>query len=188
MHSGVLDGWLTRNEARAMEGFDPIDGLDEPLVPVNERDLNDARRFLLVLMGAIGKRLTYRRLAAIGDRQRGIFIRQCSEPLHRKPVLSFLTLGLFTAGTFRPCPLSAHPQLPVEASVLDSLGDVGGGKALLAVQIGHGAPTAPQCGLHCPIQGDALLRPSDALRPCFPSDCHRLPHRSVRRMYHGAAC
>ena len=41
MHSGVLDGWLTRNEARAMEGFDPIDGLDEPLVPVNERDLND---------------------------------------------------------------------------------------------------------------------------------------------------
>jgi hypothetical protein len=33
----------------------------------NERELNDARRFLLVLMGVVGKRLTYRRLAAIGD-------------------------------------------------------------------------------------------------------------------------
>lgn len=33
----------------------------------NERDLNDARRFLLVLMGVVGKRLTYRKLAAIGD-------------------------------------------------------------------------------------------------------------------------
>ena len=41
-HSGVLDGWLTRNEARELEGYDPIEGLDEPLVPVNERGLDDA--------------------------------------------------------------------------------------------------------------------------------------------------
>ena len=40
-HNGVLDGWLTRNEARELEGYDPIEGLDEPLVPVNERNLND---------------------------------------------------------------------------------------------------------------------------------------------------
>lgn len=40
-HSGVLDGWLTRNEARELEGYDPIDGLDEPLVPMNERGLDD---------------------------------------------------------------------------------------------------------------------------------------------------
>jgi HK97 family phage portal protein len=32
---GILDGWLTRNEARAMEDLNPIDGLDEPLVPLN---------------------------------------------------------------------------------------------------------------------------------------------------------
>jgi HK97 family phage portal protein len=40
-HNGVLDGWLTRNEARALEGYDPIDGLDEPLVPTNERELSE---------------------------------------------------------------------------------------------------------------------------------------------------
>jgi HK97 family phage portal protein len=34
-HSGVLDGWLTRNEPRIAEGLDPIDGLDEPLRPLN---------------------------------------------------------------------------------------------------------------------------------------------------------
>lgn len=33
--SGILDGWLTRNEARQMEKRNKIDGLDEPLVPLN---------------------------------------------------------------------------------------------------------------------------------------------------------
>lgn len=41
IHNGVLDGWLTRNEGREMEGLDPIDGLDEPLVPLNQRGLGD---------------------------------------------------------------------------------------------------------------------------------------------------
>lgn len=41
-HSGVLDGWLTRNEARELEGYDPIDGLDEPLVPINEQTLKES--------------------------------------------------------------------------------------------------------------------------------------------------
>lgn len=34
-HNGILDGWLTRNEARDEEGRDPLDGLDEPLRPLN---------------------------------------------------------------------------------------------------------------------------------------------------------
>ena len=41
-HAGVLDGWLTRNEAREQEGLDPIDGLDEPLVPANEMTLTES--------------------------------------------------------------------------------------------------------------------------------------------------
>lgn len=41
IHNLVLDGVLTRNEGREMEGLDPIEGLDEPLVPVNERELSD---------------------------------------------------------------------------------------------------------------------------------------------------
>jgi len=41
IHNMVLDGVLTRNEGRELEGYDPMDGLDEPLVPVNERGLND---------------------------------------------------------------------------------------------------------------------------------------------------
>lgn len=41
-HAGVLDGWLTRNEARELEGYDPIDGLDEPLVPINEQTLTES--------------------------------------------------------------------------------------------------------------------------------------------------
>lgn len=32
---GITGGWLTRNEAREMEGLDPLDDLDEPLVPLN---------------------------------------------------------------------------------------------------------------------------------------------------------
>lgn len=42
LHNMVLDGVLTRNEARALEGYDPIDGLDEPLVPVNEMTLSES--------------------------------------------------------------------------------------------------------------------------------------------------
>lgn len=34
-HNGILDGWLTRNEAREEEGKDPLPGLDEPLRPLN---------------------------------------------------------------------------------------------------------------------------------------------------------
>jgi HK97 family phage portal protein len=33
--SGITNGWLTRNEARVEEGYNPIEGLDEPLVPLN---------------------------------------------------------------------------------------------------------------------------------------------------------
>lgn len=34
-NQGINSGWLTRNEARQAEGYDPIDGLDEPLRPLN---------------------------------------------------------------------------------------------------------------------------------------------------------
>ena len=34
-HNGILDGWLTRNEAREMENREPLDGLDEPMRPLN---------------------------------------------------------------------------------------------------------------------------------------------------------
>lgn len=34
-HNGIIDGWMTRNEARAHESLEPIDGLDEPLRPLN---------------------------------------------------------------------------------------------------------------------------------------------------------
>lgn len=32
---GIKDGWLVRNEAREMEDLNPLDGLDEPLYPLN---------------------------------------------------------------------------------------------------------------------------------------------------------
>lgn len=34
-HNAIIDGWLTRNEAREAEGREPLPGLDEPLVPLN---------------------------------------------------------------------------------------------------------------------------------------------------------
>jgi len=34
-HSGIQDGWLNRNEVRGMENRNPVDGLDEYLVPQN---------------------------------------------------------------------------------------------------------------------------------------------------------
>ena len=44
--SGILNGWLTRNEARAMESeigtmLNPLDGLDVPLMPLNMTDGSD---------------------------------------------------------------------------------------------------------------------------------------------------
>lgn len=33
--AGIKDGWMTRNEAREMEDMNPIDGLDDPLYPLN---------------------------------------------------------------------------------------------------------------------------------------------------------
>ena len=33
--SGIQNGWLTRNEARVAENMNPLDGLDEPLRPLN---------------------------------------------------------------------------------------------------------------------------------------------------------
>lgn len=46
MHAGILDGWLTRNEARAMESnigiiLNPLAGLDIPLMPLNMTDGSD---------------------------------------------------------------------------------------------------------------------------------------------------
>lgn len=32
---GIADGWLLRSEARDLEDLDPVEGLDEPLVPLN---------------------------------------------------------------------------------------------------------------------------------------------------------
>lgn len=34
-NTGINTGWLTRNEARLMEGYDPLPGLDTPLQPLN---------------------------------------------------------------------------------------------------------------------------------------------------------
>lgn len=33
--AGIKDGWMTRNEAREMEDMNPLDGLDDPLYPLN---------------------------------------------------------------------------------------------------------------------------------------------------------
>ena len=45
-HNGIQDGWMTRNEARSTESeigniFNPIDGLDIPLMPLNMTDGTD---------------------------------------------------------------------------------------------------------------------------------------------------
>lgn len=40
-NNGIMSGWLTRNEAREEEGLDPLDGLDEPLRPLNMAEQDD---------------------------------------------------------------------------------------------------------------------------------------------------
>lgn len=42
LKAGINDGWLTRNEARISEGRNPIEGLDEPLRPLNMVENNSA--------------------------------------------------------------------------------------------------------------------------------------------------
>ena len=44
LHGMVLDGILTRNEARISEGYNPIDGLDDPLRPLNMTTEADAQK------------------------------------------------------------------------------------------------------------------------------------------------
>ena len=39
--SGILTGWITRNEVRALEDMNPIEGLEEPLHPVNMMEAGD---------------------------------------------------------------------------------------------------------------------------------------------------
>ncbi|SDR47151.1 phage portal protein [Paraburkholderia tuberum] len=41
-HNGILDGWMTRNEARENENYEPIEGLDEPLMPLNMVPVSEA--------------------------------------------------------------------------------------------------------------------------------------------------
>lgn len=40
-HLAILDGWMTRNEARERENMNPEDGLDDFWEPLNVRDAND---------------------------------------------------------------------------------------------------------------------------------------------------
>ncbi len=40
--SGIQNGWLTRNEARAAENLNPIAGLEQPLRPLNMVEESDA--------------------------------------------------------------------------------------------------------------------------------------------------
>jgi len=47
--SGITNGWLTRNEARRLEDLNPIEGLGEPLLPLNMSTQN--RRDALLAPG-----------------------------------------------------------------------------------------------------------------------------------------
>ena len=70
--AGIQDGWLTRNEVRKAENRDPLEGLDEPLEPMNMRNpggANDERLNALKLNSA----------KALARKQRQIFMRHCSE-------------------------------------------------------------------------------------------------------------
>jgi len=39
---GITDGWMSRNEARELEDLNPVDGLDDFLVPMNMQTVTDA--------------------------------------------------------------------------------------------------------------------------------------------------
>lgn len=43
--SGIQNGWLTRNEARIAENLNPLEGLDEPLRPLNMVEENAAENY-----------------------------------------------------------------------------------------------------------------------------------------------
>jgi len=40
---GIESGFLTRNEVRELEHLNPIDGLDEPIIPLNMTTTGDAQ-------------------------------------------------------------------------------------------------------------------------------------------------
>jgi len=47
--SAVNTGWLTRNEVREREGYDPLPGLDEPLTPLNMQKGDEAAALMPVI-------------------------------------------------------------------------------------------------------------------------------------------
>jgi HK97 family phage portal protein len=40
-HNGIVDGWLLRSDARDEEGFEPVSGLNKPLMPLNMVPLDE---------------------------------------------------------------------------------------------------------------------------------------------------
>jgi HK97 family phage portal protein len=60
--SGIVNGWLTRNEARVYEDKDPLPGLDDPLVPLN-MGTQSQRDALLKGIGKLDQKALARALA-----------------------------------------------------------------------------------------------------------------------------
>lgn len=55
--SGILNGWLTRNEARRFEDMNPLDGLDKPLVPLNMGTTEDQAKLAKAVKGAVAEEI-----------------------------------------------------------------------------------------------------------------------------------
>lgn len=77
---GIQDGWLTRNEARNMENLNPLDGLDEPLQPLNMAPVGAAPAD-----GAPGGAAALRAPDASGERQ-ALILAAAAERVARKEV------------------------------------------------------------------------------------------------------
>lgn len=70
-HLGIADGHITRNEVRELEERNPIDGLDDPLVPMNmapagqETPVNETNSRLIRMIEASADRLCRKELNSI---------------------------------------------------------------------------------------------------------------------------
>ena len=100
-HNGILDGWMTRNEARAAESelgivLGPIDGLDLPLIPLNMED-GTILGYPVVEAEDIAAKGANSLSLAFGNFRQGYLIvdrigtRVVRDPFSNKPYIGFYT-------------------------------------------------------------------------------------------------
>lgn len=127
---GIKDGWLVRNEVRALENLNPLPGLDEPLQPLNMtpvgqlalpgggRGGNSPGR-AAALLAASAERVYRKEVGLLMRRKAGETIAQVFDG-HARFVAEVMAVPLPTAEQYTTATITAAEQLLASGQVLST--------------------------------------------------------------------